>query len=96
MTKSKVYGGPTLTTTDIAVAAKLCKIGDPNKVSSLEKSLVDDVLSLIHKIIEDSVDQVKASSKVQFILLYLRYLNCLCNISYKRMSVSSDIQTESK
>ena len=59
VTKSLVYGGQTLTATDIAVAGGICNIGEPSKVHSLDTSLVGNVLSLIRELLENGIDQVK-------------------------------------
>lgn len=60
-TEALVFGGDTLTTTDIAVAAGLAEIGDPAKVSHLEESLVTAALDEIHRLLEQAVDKVKSS-----------------------------------
>lgn len=59
--KALVFGGDTLTTTDIAVAAGLAEIGDPSKVAGLPKSVVDAALNKIHELLEETVDKVKSS-----------------------------------
>lgn len=59
--KALVFGGDTLTATDIAVAAGMAEIGDPEKVDFLEKELVDAALDQIHTLLEDAVDKVKSS-----------------------------------
>ena len=56
---SLVFGGRTLTTTDLAVASGRAAIGDPGRVESLERSLVDRVLDEIKQRVEAAVDRVK-------------------------------------
>ena len=60
-TKALVFGGSTLTGTDIAVAANMTTIG--NKAdevrSSLDSDAVKRVVSKIHAMVEDAVDHVK-------------------------------------
>jgi len=61
--RSLVFGGRELTTTDIAVRAGQAAIGDPQRVRSLPDAMVRAVLDRIHSQIEDSIDQMKTSSK---------------------------------
>lgn len=57
-----VFGGSTLTTTDIAVAAGLIEIGDKDRVRHLDRNLVAKHLAGIHAMIEDGVDRMKTSA----------------------------------
>ncbi|MEM9104877.1 MAG: hydantoinase/oxoprolinase family protein [Pseudomonadota bacterium] len=59
--KALVFGGDTLTTTDIAVAAGLADIGNRHKVAHLRQDLVDAALGEIHRLLEQAVDKVKSS-----------------------------------
>lgn len=56
-----VFGGSTLTATDIAVAAGRADIGDPDRVSHLERSFVDDVLERIAARVADTVERMRTS-----------------------------------
>ena len=58
-TKSLVYGGSIPTTTDYAVAAGLCSIGDTSRVAHLHSSFVSSVVLNIRKLLEECIDQVK-------------------------------------
>ena len=58
-----VFGGSTLTTTDIAVAAGLVEIGDRDRVSHLDQTLVSTLLKRIEQMVEDSVDRMKTSAE---------------------------------
>lgn len=60
--KALVFGGDTLTTTDVAVAAGIVEIGDRDRVKHLDRSLVDRLLKGIHQMIEDGVDRMKTSA----------------------------------
>jgi len=60
--KALVFGGDTLTTTDIAVAAGMYDLGDKSKVSNLDPNLVKKAVSTIKAMVEDSVDAIKISS----------------------------------
>ncbi len=59
--KALVFGGDTLTTTDIAVAAGAADIGDKARVNHLDAALVKQSLAEIHRLIEDAIDRVKTS-----------------------------------
>ena len=54
-----VYGGSTLTTSDIAVRAGMVKMGDPQHVQSLPESLVSAAKDKMHAMLEQVIDQVK-------------------------------------
>ncbi len=54
-----VFGGDTLTATDVAVAAGIVRIGNAGAVSSLPRTLVQSVLAAAHAKIEDAVDRIK-------------------------------------
>ncbi|CAB3981430.1 Hydantoin utilization A [Paramuricea clavata] len=69
ITKSLVYGGSTSTTTDFAVAAGLCSIGDSSRVAHLDSSLVSSVVLTIRQLLEDSIDQVKVKAESQPVIL---------------------------
>jgi N-methylhydantoinase A/oxoprolinase/acetone carboxylase beta subunit len=57
-----VFGGDTLTTSDIAVAAGIADFGDKEKVADLDKSLVSDTIDLIQSMTEAAVDRMKTSA----------------------------------
>jgi N-methylhydantoinase A/oxoprolinase/acetone carboxylase beta subunit len=56
-----VYGGATLTATDLAVAAGLAEIGDPALVRSLAPGLVEEGLALIGARVAEIVDRMRTS-----------------------------------
>ena len=56
-----VFGGGTLTTTDLAVADDRASIGDAELVKGLEPSLVNQVLAEIQTRVETAIDRVKVS-----------------------------------
>jgi N-methylhydantoinase A/oxoprolinase/acetone carboxylase beta subunit len=58
-----VFGGNTMTATDIAVAAGLAKIGDKRAVVDLPRDLVQRALDLARAKIEDSVDRMKTDAR---------------------------------
>lgn len=59
--KALVFGGSTLTATDIAVASGRAEIGDPDKVAHLETSMVNAVLERISERIADTVDRMRTT-----------------------------------
>ncbi|XP_067652722.1 uncharacterized protein [Haliotis asinina] len=58
-----------LTTSDVAVAAGLMKLGEERYVEHLSKELVDKVLAKIVVMIEDAIDMVKLSGETVPVLL---------------------------
>jgi N-methylhydantoinase A/oxoprolinase/acetone carboxylase beta subunit len=60
--KSLVFGGDTMTTTDIAVALGKVQIGDPSLVTHLEKGLLERVYSEMLEMVEETIDKMKTSS----------------------------------
>jgi N-methylhydantoinase A/oxoprolinase/acetone carboxylase beta subunit len=60
--RALVFGGETLTTTDVAVAAGLAAIGEPDRVDSLDSDLSARTLELIETRIGEAVDRMKTSA----------------------------------
>ncbi len=58
-----VFGGDTLTTTDIAVAAGVAAIGDASRVAGLDREVVAAALARIPAITEAAVDRMKTSAE---------------------------------
>jgi N-methylhydantoinase A/oxoprolinase/acetone carboxylase beta subunit len=61
-TRGLVFGGDTLTTTDVAVAAGMAEIGDPSLVSHLDPTLVKEILRVIRETVEHQIDRIKTSA----------------------------------
>jgi N-methylhydantoinase A/oxoprolinase/acetone carboxylase beta subunit len=59
--RALVFGGDTLTATDLAVAAGRAEIGDPDRVARLDRALVEHALRRIEERIADVVDRMKTS-----------------------------------
>lgn len=57
-----VFGGETLTCTDIAVAAGLLDVGEKARVSHLDRALIEKALSTVHERIADAVDRMKTDA----------------------------------
>lgn len=58
-----VFGGDTLTATDIAVAAGYLDLGDPACVKALDEKLVRRAVRKIHHMITEGVDRMKTSAE---------------------------------
>lgn len=59
--RALVFGGETLTATDLAVAAGLCDVGDRSRVAGLDRQLVQRGIALIQERLAELVDRVKTS-----------------------------------
>lgn len=58
-----VFGGGTLTASDIAVAAGYAEMGDPTLVSDLPRRTIDLAASEIHRMLAEGVDRMKTSAE---------------------------------
>lgn len=56
-----VFGGQTMTASDIAVAAGQAAIGDPTLVADIPVEVVESALDAIHGQIEEAIDRIKTS-----------------------------------
>lgn len=68
-TESRVFGGKTLTATDIAVAAGRSKIGNPALVADLESSKVATCLERMQQMIAGAIDRMRVSSEMVTVLV---------------------------
>ena len=57
-----VFGGSTVTTTDIAVAAGYADVGDRSLVKRLTAAQIEAAVTEIHRLVEDALDRMKMSS----------------------------------
>lgn len=57
--KALIFGGDTLTTSDIAVAAGLTDMGDKSNINHLQSEFVHQAVHRIKSMLEDAIDQVK-------------------------------------
>jgi N-methylhydantoinase A/oxoprolinase/acetone carboxylase beta subunit len=64
-----VFGGKTLTLTDVAVAAGRADIGNAGSVSRLDASLVSSVSDRIRQMCEDTIDRMKTSAEPMPVVL---------------------------
>lgn len=56
-----IFGGNTLTTTDVAVAAGYADIGNKKHVENLSKKIINATLNKMREKVEDGVDRMKTS-----------------------------------
>ena len=61
--EARVFGGVTLTATDVAVAAGLIDLGDRRRVADLSGDLVRAALARMHATIEEGVDRMKTDAR---------------------------------
>lgn len=64
-----VFGGPTLTASDIVVASGKAQLGDPSKLAQVPPSTVETARKRIKKMLEDVIEQMKVSSAPVHVLL---------------------------
>jgi N-methylhydantoinase A/oxoprolinase/acetone carboxylase beta subunit len=64
-----VFGGDTLTATDIAVAAGRADVGDASLVRHLDRSLVEGALRAFQEILERGIDKMKTSAEPMPVVL---------------------------
>ncbi|WP_454854111.1 hydantoinase/oxoprolinase N-terminal domain-containing protein [Rhizobium binxianense] len=60
--RALVFGGDTLTTTDIVVAAGLEDIGDRSRVAHISARIIETALDTIHRMADEAVDRMKTSA----------------------------------
>jgi N-methylhydantoinase A/oxoprolinase/acetone carboxylase beta subunit len=62
-TRAHVFGGSTLTASDVAVAAGYANFGNRELVAHLPTSMVQSAVDRIHQILADGVDRMKVSAE---------------------------------
>ncbi|MGO7634536.1 hydantoinase/oxoprolinase N-terminal domain-containing protein [Rhizobium leguminosarum] len=60
--RALIFGGDTLTTTDIIVAAGLEDIGDRSRVAHIPARTIETALDTIHRMADEAVDRMKTSA----------------------------------
>lgn len=60
--KGIVFGGDSLTMTDVAVAAGLIELGDRARVAGLDRRLVETAIARAHAMAEEAVDRMKTDA----------------------------------
>ncbi|WP_339234646.1 hydantoinase/oxoprolinase family protein [Oceanobacillus sp. FSL W7-1281] len=60
--KAMIFGGDTLTTTDVAVALGKVDLGDASKVAHLDKSWLNKVYEKMVELVEEAIDKMKTTA----------------------------------
>ncbi len=61
--ESLIFGGKTLTATDIAVASGLSSLGNPGLVSDIDKEFVKNASKKIEEMVEEVIDKIKTTAE---------------------------------
>ncbi len=69
VTEGLVFGGKTLTTTDILVAGGHADIGDRSKVAYLDAAVVTQAKATLHKMLNDNIEMMKPGGKEMPVIL---------------------------
>ncbi|MDX1480491.1 MAG: hydantoinase/oxoprolinase family protein [Woeseiaceae bacterium] len=64
-----VFGGDTLTATDLVVAAGDADIGDASRVAGLDRALVDAGIDALHTLLEQNIERMKPSGRAMPVVL---------------------------
>ncbi len=67
--RALIFGGDTLTATDIAVRLGMYQLGDPSRVSHISDELARKALAAIGAMVEDAIDSMKVSSADMDVIL---------------------------
>lgn len=67
--EAMVFGGETLTATDIAVAAGYVDVGDRERAAHLSRQFVDTAVDRIHQMVEEGIDRMKTSPEPTPVIL---------------------------
>lgn len=57
-----IFGGSTLTATDVAVGLGKVDLGNPENVSHIDKELLTDIYSKMVEMVEEAIDKIKTSA----------------------------------
>ena len=69
VTEGLVFGGNTLTTTDILVANGHADIGDKTRVAHLDPKVVKQATAMMHKMLNDNIEMMKPGGKDMPVIL---------------------------
>ncbi|MGL5722604.1 MAG: hydantoinase/oxoprolinase N-terminal domain-containing protein [Brevinema sp.] len=67
--KALIFGGDTLTTTDIAVRLGMANIGDPSKVEHISLEFAQRAMDKISDMLIEAIEQIKTSAQKEDIIL---------------------------
>ena len=60
--KALVFGGDTMTATDIAVRLGMVELGDASRTAAIPQEVAEKAMAVIRSLVEDSVDAMKVSN----------------------------------
>ncbi|MDO4590145.1 MAG: hydantoinase/oxoprolinase family protein [Slackia sp.] len=60
--RALVFGGDTVTATDVAVRLGLAEVGDVSKVASLDYGVAERAMAVMRAMVEEAIDMMKVSS----------------------------------
>ena len=60
--RALVFGGDTLTATDVAVRLGMARVGDPEKVKHIDEALARRAMDAMRELVEDGIDAMKISN----------------------------------
>lgn len=63
VTEGLVFGGQTLTATDIVVASGAAQVGDVEKAAGIDPAVVARATATIHRMLDENIEKMKPSSK---------------------------------
>jgi N-methylhydantoinase A/oxoprolinase/acetone carboxylase beta subunit len=69
VTQGIVFGGDTLTTTDILVASGHADIGDKTRLAQISAETINKAKETLHSMLNDSIDMMKPSGKAMPVIL---------------------------
>lgn len=61
--KAKVFGGDTITATDIAVRLGMAELGDPQLVKDIDVEFAKKAMAMIRSMVEEAIDKMKISNQ---------------------------------
>ena len=61
--EARIFGGSTLTATDIAVASGMAELGNPSSVADVDRSTVKKAVKIITEMVEEVIDRMKTTSE---------------------------------
>lgn len=61
--EAMIYGGDTLTTTDVVVALGKAELADPSKVAHLDKDLLERIYAKMVEQVEEAIDKMKTEAE---------------------------------
>ena len=67
--RARVFGGDTLTATDVAVRLGMARVGDPERVKDLDEGLARRAMDAICALVEDAIDLMKVSGEDMDVVL---------------------------